>query len=273
MSTLAHKVQKDLIQAIDKDDLVLPTLPEVALNIRKAAENPDISVSHLSKVIGRDTALSARLIKVVNSPLLRATQEVTDLHTAITRLGVNYSSNLAIGLVMEQIFHARSDVVEQKMREVWRQSLEIAGICYALCRRYTQLKPDQAALGGLVHQIGVLPILTYAEEHNELLSDPVSLNHVIENIHPLIGDKLLSVWEFPEMLVKLPGQYLDFMRNSDSLDYIDLVQIATVFTHQNDHCAIAKVELNALPSFKKLGLDAMSTKLHDELNTARSMFI
>ena len=205
MSTLAHKVQKDLIQAIDKDDLVLPTLPEVALNIRKAAENPDISVSHLSKVIGRDTALSARLIKVVNSPLLRATQEVTDLHTAITRLGVNYSSNLAIGLVMEQIFHARSDVVEQKMREVWRQSLEIAGICYALCRRYTQLKPDQAALGGLVHQIGVLPILTYAEEHNELLSDPVSLNHVIENIHPLIGDKLLSVWEFPEMLVKLPG--------------------------------------------------------------------
>ena len=273
MSTLAHKVQKDLIQAIDKDDLVLPTLPEVALNIRKAAENPDISVSHLSKVIGRDTALSARLIKVVNSPLLRATQEVTDLHTAITRLGVNYSSNLAIGLVMEQIFHARSDVVEQKMREVWRQSLEIAGICYALCRRYTQLKPDQAALGGLVHQIGVLPILTYAEEHNELLSDPVSLNHVIENIHPLIGDKLLSVWEFPEMLVKLPGQYLDFMRNSDSLDYIDLVQIATVFTHQNGHCAIAKVELNALPSFKKLVLDAMSAKLHDELNTARSMFI
>ena len=58
-------------------------------------------------LIGRDTALSARLIKVVNSPLLRATQEVTDLHTAITRLGTNYSSNLAIGLVMEQIFHAR----------------------------------------------------------------------------------------------------------------------------------------------------------------------
>jgi hypothetical protein len=70
---------------------------------------------------------------------------------------------------------------------------------------HLQLKPDQAALGGLVHQIGVLPILTYAEEHNELLSDPVSLNHVIDSIHPLIGDKLLSVWEFPEMLVKLPG--------------------------------------------------------------------
>ncbi len=122
MSELAEKVQQDLVEAINNDDLVLPTLPEVALQIRKAAENPEVSVSTLSKVIGRDTALSARLIKVVNSPLLRAAQEVTDLHTAITRLGINYSCNLAIGLVMEQIFHARSDVVEQKMRDVWRKA-------------------------------------------------------------------------------------------------------------------------------------------------------
>ena len=53
MSMLAHRVQADLLKAIDRDDLVLPTLPEVALNIRKAAENPEISVSHLSKVISR----------------------------------------------------------------------------------------------------------------------------------------------------------------------------------------------------------------------------
>lgn len=138
MNKLAEKVQQALVTAIDNDDLVLPTLPEVALNIRQAAEDPEISISHLSKVIGRDTALSARLIKVVNSPLLRATQEVTDLHTAITRLGTNYSSNLAIGLVMEQIFHARSDVVEQKMRDVWRRSLEVAGVSYALCRSHSQ---------------------------------------------------------------------------------------------------------------------------------------
>jgi len=264
---LAHRVQADLLKAIDRDDLVLPTLPEVAMHIRKAAENPEISVSHLSKVISRDTALSARLIKVVNSPMLRATREVTDLHTAITRLGVNYSSNLAIGLVMEQIFHARSETVEKKMRDVWRQSLEVAGICYSLCRRHSSLKPDQAALGGLVHQIGVLPILTYAEEHNELLSDPISLNHVIDSIHPLIGDKLLAVWEFPEMLLKLPGLYQDFNRQSNAIDYIDLVQIATVFMHQDIE------QLSALHAFKKLGVEAGDPRFQEQLNEARGMFI
>ena len=242
---LAHRVQMDLLKAIDRDDLVLPTLPEVALNIRKAAENPEM----------------------VNSPMLRATREVTDLHTAITRLGVNYSSNLAIGLVMEQIFHARSEVVEQKMRDVWRQSLEVAGICYTLCRRHTLLKPDQAALGGLVHQIGVLPILTYAEEHNELLSDPISLNHVIDSIHPLIGDKLLAGWEFPEMLLKIPGQYQDFSRQTKAIDYIDLVQIATVFMGQDIEA------LSTLPAFMKLKVEADDLKLQEQLQEARWMFI
>ena len=273
MSELADKVQRDLVAAIDNDDLVLPTLPEVAMQIRKAAEDPEISVSTLSKVIGRDTALSARLIKVVNSPLLRATQEVTDLHTAITRLGVNYSSNLAIGLVMEQIFNANSEVVEQKMRDVWLKSLEIAGVSYALCRRYTQLKPDQAALGGLVHQIGVLPILTYAEEHNELLSDPISLNHVIDRIHPLVGDKLLSVWEFPEMLAKLPGQYLDFTRESKRVDYIDLVQVACLYCYKGTNHPLAAIDAFSVPAFKKLKINPDNEAMCRELEESRLMFL
>ncbi len=272
MNKLAEKVQQALVKAIDNDDLVLPTLPEVALGIRQAAEDPEISISHLSKVIGRDTALSARLIKVVNSPLLRATQEVTDLHTAITRLGTNYSSNLAIGLVMEQIFHARSEVVEQKMRDVWRRSLEVAGGGFALCRSHSQLKPDQAALGGLVHQIGVLPILTYAEDHYELLADPVSLNHVIDSIHPKLGDKLLSGWDFPEMLAKLPGQYLNFERDSDRLDYIDLVQIAVLYCHRGTHHPLANVVVSEIPAMKKLRVDPYSDSLRAELDEARSMF-
>jgi HD-like signal output (HDOD) protein len=272
MSELAEKVQQDLVEAIDNDDLVLPTLPEVAMQIRKAAEDPEISISSLSKVIGRDTALSARLIKVVNSPLLRAAQEVTDLHTAITRLGINYSSNLAIGLVMEQIFHARSGVVEQKMRDVWRKSLEIAGVSYALCRNYTQLKPDQAALGGLVHQIGVLPILTYAEDHYELLADPVSLNHVIERIHPLIGDKLLRVWEFPEPLVQVPRRYLDFKRQSAKIDYVDLVQVASLYCHKDTDHPLSRIDPLGVPAFVKLGIDPDDKAMCADLEETRLMF-
>ena len=240
---------------------------ENVYNLRQAN-----SISHLSKVIGRGTARAARLIKVVNSPLLRATQEVTDLHTAITRLGTNYSSNLAIGLVMEQIFHARSDVVEQKMRDVWRRSLEVAVVRYALCRNFSQLTPDQAALGGLVHQIGLLPILTYAEDHSELLPDPVSLNHVIESIYPFLGSMLLLRWYFREMLGNLPAQYMDLERDSERLDYIDLVQVAVLYCHRNTDHPLASVPVSTLPAIQKLRIDPYNDTLRAELDAARSMF-
>ena len=269
MSKLADKVQQELIQAIDNDDLVLPTLPEVALKVREAAEDPNIGTPQLSKVIGNDAALTARIIKVVNSPLLRTNKEITDLSMAINRLGINYTCNLATDLAMEQMFQATSDVVDRKMREVWNKSTEIAGICHVLCKQFTRLLPDQATLAGLVHQIGALPILTYAEDHNELLSDSISLNHVIEQIHPIIGDKILRTWEFPEQIAMVPSQYLDFSRDSAKVDYVDIVQVATLQSYIGTEHPYTKLDWSQIPAFAKLGLDPSQDIHEDEdLNAA-----
>ncbi|MFP6848706.1 MAG: HDOD domain-containing protein [Pseudomonas sp.] len=270
MSKLAEKVQKELIQAIDSDELVLPTLPEVALKVREAAEDPDIGIPQLSKVIGNDAALTARIIKVVNSPLLRTNKEITDLQMAVSRLGINYTCNLATGLAMEQMFQATSDVVDRKMREVWNKSTEIAGICHVLCKHYTRLLPDQATLAGLVHQIGVLPILTYAEENNELLTDSISLNHVIEQIHPIIGDKILRTWEFPELIAMVPGQYLDFTRDSTKVDYVDIVQVATLQSYLGSEHPYTKLDWSQIPAFRKLGLDP-NQNLNDDEDLSAAM--
>ena len=254
MSKLADKVHQDLIRAIDNDELVLPTLPEVALKVREAAEDPNIGIPEMSKVIGNDAALTARIIKVVNSPLLRTSREITDLQMAVGRLGINYTCNLATGLAMEQMFQATSDVVDRKLREVWTKSTEIAGISHVLCRHYTRLMPDQATLAGLVHQIGVLPILTYAEEHSELLADSISLNHVIEQIHPIIGEKILRTWEFPEPIASVPGQYLNFSRDSNKADYVDIVQVATLQSLMGSSHPYAQLDWAQIPAFAKLGL-------------------
>ena len=269
MSNLADQVQHALIKAIDNDELVLPTLPEVALKVREAAEDPDIDIPSMAKVLSNDAALTARLIKVVNSPLLRASREITDLAAAVGRLGINYTCNLATGLAMEQMFQATSDVVDRKMREVWSRSTEIAGIAHVLCRHYTRLMPDQATLAGLVHQIGVLPILTFAEEHSELLADSISLNHVIEKIHPIIGDKILRTWEFPEPIAMVPMNYLDFSRDSAKADYVDIVQVATLQSYLGTNHPYTELDWSKIPSFAKLGLDPeVDMKADEDLNDA-----
>lgn len=273
MSQIAEKVRQEIISAIENDRLVLPTLPEVALKVREVADDPDADMEKLSGVIGADAALSARIVRVANSPLLRASRPIEDLKSAVMRLGIAYTSNIATGLAMEQMFQATSDLVDMRMREVWSRSSEVAGICHVLCKHYTKLRPDQATLAGLVHKIGVLPILTYAEDNPVLLSNSLILDQVIEELHAPLGDLILKTWSFPAELAHIPSQHTDFARKTPKADYADIVTVAMLQSYMGSDCAMGQVNYHQVAAFERLGLDAdmqyaESEDLSDEMEAA-----
>ncbi len=247
-------IKQEIITAIENDKLVLPTLPEVALQVREAAADEDIDIQKLSAVITNDAALTARIIKVANSPLLRAAREIEDLKMAVSRLGIDYTANLATGLAMEQMFQATSDIIDQKMREVWNRSTEVAGISHVLARHYTNLKPDQATLAGLVHKIGVLPVLTYAEDNRRLLKDVPMLDQLIEMAYPEIGSKILQAWEFPDLLRLVPQEHIRYDRVVDKADYADVVMVANLQSYIGTDHPVTQMDWSTISAFDRLGL-------------------
>lgn len=278
MNPIAEKVRTEIITAINNDQLVLPTLPEVALKVREVADDPDADIDKLNQVISGDAALSARIIRVANSPLLRASRAIEDLRTALMRLGIQYTCNIATGLAMEQMFQATSDLVDMRMREVWSRSSEVAGISHVLCKHYTRLRPDQATLAGLVHKIGVLPILTYAEDHPALLKDSFTLDAVIDELHGPIGDLILKTWGFPEELAHIPTQHINFSRQSPKADYGDIVTVAMLQSYLGTDSPMAKVDCTQVKAFERLGLDpemqiAESEDLSEEMEAAMSLLL
>lgn len=254
MASLLETVANELIDKIKNDTLVLPSLPEVCLRVRDVAEDIESSIPDLAKIISQDAALSARIIKVANSPLVRTPSEVTDLITAVSRLGINFTSNLAMGLAMEQMFQATSDVVDKRMRKVWSQSAEVASICHVLAMHYTKLQPDQAMLGGLIHKIGALPVLAYAEDNNALLNDGFALDKLIDKLHPIIGTYILKAWKFPKDLLNVPGQYLKFDRDIPKVDYADLVTVAVLQSVADTEHPFAKLDWSTIKAFDRVGL-------------------
>lgn len=255
MSQIAERVRQDIMTAIKNDQLVLPTLPEVAIKVREVADDPNADIDQLMSVIGNDAALSARIIRVANSPLLRASRVIEDLKTALMRLGLSYTCNIATGLAMEQMFQATSDLVDTRMREVWSRSSEVAGICHVLCKHYTKLRPDQATLAGLVHKIGVLPILTYAEENPSLLNDSLTLDSVINELHPELGDLILKTWNFPTELLHIPSQHLNFTRQASKADYADIVTVAMLQSQEGQTSLTGTIDVTEVTAFERLGLD------------------
>ena len=257
-NTLAKQVKQEIITALENDELVLPTLPEVALQIREVAEDVTSSIGDLTAIISRDAALSARMVKVANSPLIRATVPVSDLNTAVSRLGIDLTSNLAMGLAMEQMFQATNDIIDKKMRACWSKSIEIAASSQVLAKHFTDLQSDMALLAGLTHQIGMLPILAFAEQNDSLIQDGMALGKVIHVLHPSLGSYILKKWDFPEKLVQVPKNYLKFERSPSSVDYADVVQVATLQSVAGTTHRYNELDWSQISAFDRLGLDPES---------------
>ncbi len=270
MSNIADTIKNDLIIAINSDKLVLPTLPEAALKVREIAESEDSAIIDLVKVISNDTALSARIIRVCNSPLFRGNRAIENLNMAVSRLGMAYTSNLAMGLAMEQMFQATSEMIDKRMRATWQASIEIAGICHVLAQNYTRLRPEQATLAGLVHLIGVLPVLRYIEDNGIKISGLV-LDEIIAELHPQIGAMILKRWDFPADLQNVPLQYTQFERSHSSADYGDVVMVANLQRIAGTDHPWAQMDWDAIGAFERLGIDSDSEAENLDAQMAAAM--
>lgn len=274
---LTDAVRSDLIQAIKSDKIKLPTLPEVAIQIRNEAKNPDVSASRLSKVIGQDVGLSARIIKVANSPLMRGSKTIEDLQMAISRVGVAYAGNLATGIAMQQMYQGSSPTVDVKMREIWTRSTEVAGIAYILAKHYTRLRPDEASLAGLVHQIGALPILTYLEEQPKFSENQKVMEFLLTQLQGEIGELILKTWDFPSELIEVPSQCTQFSRESEKTDYVDVVMVANLQSYLGSDHPYTQLDWSEIPAFSRLGLDPNAEEqeaedISAEMEAAMAMF-
>jgi len=260
-----EKLLDKLFNDLEKDKLVLPTLPEVALRVRDTLEDEDAGLGDVARVITSDAALSARLIQVANSPLLRAARTIESVEAAVTRMGSDMTRNLVTSIAMEQMFQATSDATDKRLRDLWEHSTQVAALCHALASQFTKLKPDQALLAGLVHDIGALPIITLAEDMPELLDDTTMLDNIIRKAHTTIGEAILQKWNFSPELIAVAADHEDIYRmHNGAADYVDVVIVANLESYLGSSHPHGQVDLGTVPAFGKLGLEPHSDVLDVE---------
>ncbi len=245
-----------LLEEIENDRIDLPTLPEVALKVRKAVESGDTTASQLAQLISEDAALSARLLQVANSPLYRARAEITNLQMAIMRLGYDTVRSLITGLAMKQVFTPDSPLLEKYFQSIWKTSVDVAAISRALASLCPHLDNEQALLAGLIHQIGKLPVLVLANQSAELSTDQNRLDSLLEALHPRLGEMILQNWNFPESLLQVVREYRDWQRRpeTEEADYVDVIQVAYL-ENLASKGKEPPVDVSQIPAFERLGVE------------------
>ena len=171
-------------------------------------------------------------------------------------LGNGIVRSLVTSLAMEQVYRTKlSPHLDALLKQNWEHSAQVAALSQIIARKFTAHNPEEAMLGGLVHDIGKLPIIEYSERIPELVSNKKALNMVLEALHPNIGKLILKTWKFPLHLIAVAAEHENLQRNPSSrTDYVDVVLIANLLSYIGTDHRYTKLDWSKIPAFNRLNI-------------------
>ena len=267
-----------LVEKINNDTLVLPTLPAIALEVRKAADDPDINLNQMGSVIEKDPSLSARMIRIANSAYMGRSVKVNSVSQAVTRIGLSKIKSIATALAMEQLFVSKNDVVSQYMEREWINTVAVVGNAMSALQLYSErthhreLSMDIMTLAALVHNIGVLPILTEAERHEEVFANPTFLEVAIEKLSGQIGSNIMQKWGFGPEFSNIAENWRDLGVIPEKLSYIDFVRVGAAQAGQMEKQKDAVLNLAVQRDVIEEVSTLSSNEFKELSDTARQIF-
>jgi len=185
----------------------LPALPRAAVHILAVIDDPRTTATSLEKAVAMDQALTAKILRIANSPFYGAAREIKTVSEAIVRLGFVTIRNWTLVTATKSMFLAPgAGLLYQK---IWRQSVLSAMAAQLVSQTVRRCEPDTAFLGGLMQNIGQLVL---ARSQPELFQQVVVLSadeglpyNVVEQEllgfdHGDLGALLIKEWNLNEEL-------------------------------------------------------------------------
>jgi HD-like signal output (HDOD) protein len=188
----------------------LVTLPEVALRIARMVDDPTSSAADIGREISQDAALTARLLRVANSPAFGQHGKIATISRAITVLGIRQVRDLTVGLTAIRSFDGIGNELVT-MESFWRHSVLCAVAAGQIADRRERVRDDTSFIAGLLHDVGQLVLFNRASalERQALLMSIDSADdrglflcerEVLGFDHGAVGLALARNWGMPRSL-------------------------------------------------------------------------
>ena len=212
MSTSPKTLQpQDLISGSTRTS----SLPEIFVMINEVVTDPTSSFSDIAQVVNLDTALSARLLKIVNSSFYSFPSNIETVTHAIAVIGTEQLHNLALATTIIANFKGIPEKT-LNMNLFWRHSMGVAIIARNLAIHCRESNPERFYLAGILHDIGRLIILeNLPDESREIMARRNENGGILWKIerevlgfdHGEVGAALSRNWNLPLSLEEIIGNH------------------------------------------------------------------
>ncbi|MGD8908501.1 MAG: HDOD domain-containing protein [Chromatiales bacterium] len=270
-------VFKEFVVSVREDlkanKIYLPTLPALALEALLVINDVDSSASDLQKVISRDAALTARLIRYANSPLYRGLSTITAIRPAITRIGFQRVKNAVYAVSMKEVFRTSVKEVERRMDALWSHSVKVGAQAAMLAKSQPGMDADVALVAGLVHDIGHIPLLIKACEFKALINKPKALDKILHKLHTQLGGSILKLWKFDKQVIKAAAEHENLERDPGDapVDYVDIVQVANVLAYEDTEHPLANIDRSTVKAFARIKQGESAPQSRDDDDDTRDV--
>ncbi|MFZ5981010.1 MAG: HDOD domain-containing protein, partial [Candidatus Zixiibacteriota bacterium] len=227
----------DLLQKIFKEHRELLSLPQTLVAVLRVIRDDKSSAEELAGVLLKDPALTARVLRIVNSTFYGARREITTVSKAVVMMGMRQVTALALST---SIYNLASNW-ETKINRVkfWRHSLEVAIAARMIAERIQYPHVEEAFVAGLLHDIGLLIIeKSFPDDFCKILIRGQRGENTFEyeeellgTNHARVGQFLLEQWNIPQSICDAVGhhhnQYPADCNNSE-LIYSQIIALANL---------------------------------------------
>jgi putative nucleotidyltransferase with HDIG domain len=201
------------LRLVDEVTDRLPSLPQPTLKALQLIDDPKYSASGLAEIIGVDQSLAGRLLQWANSPFYGLRYKVSTLERAIMVLGTRQIRELLMAVSVNEMLNRKMPGYGLERGDLWRHSVAVAAGSRWLAVEHEFSQPEQAFIGGLLHDIGKLvmdELLCYDEswqaEWGQLREEGASFVDLERWLtgfnHAELGARVAEKWNLPQSLVE-----------------------------------------------------------------------
>lgn len=197
-----------------QSEVELSSFPDIYFQINEVLQSPRSSASHIADVVGKDTSLTAKLLKLVNSAFYGFPAKIDTISRAVAILGTNELTTLALGISVAEYFADIPDRLAD-MKGFWKHSVACGVLARILASARVGLSEERFFVAGLIHDVGRLVMfkrLPFASTQALLLSRSTRTplreaeQEVLGFDHAAVSGALLKAWKFPATL-ELPVRH------------------------------------------------------------------
>jgi len=234
-------------QSLVKESIELMSLPDVYIRLRDVITSPNSSMSDVAQILVHDPAITARLLKLVNSPFFGLAAKVDTMTRAINLLGTQQVHDLVLATVVVDSF---SGFVNDSLNlyDFWFNSVYCAVTARLLAYHCKNLDTERPFIAGLLHNIGHLVMFQIMPEQSgkardlaeeKAISIYLAERETVGFDYAEVGAELMRDWKLPDSLQQITEFHNEPERSTKYGLETAIIHIAKAITHN----AIAEIPI------------------------------